>query len=35
MDKKRMKDAVCKDKDQHRDEIIHIGETIRVAPELG
>ncbi len=35
MDKKRMKDAVCKVIDQHRDEIIHIGETIRVAPELG
>ena len=35
MDKKSMKDAVCKVIDQHRDEIIHIGETIRVAPELG
>lgn len=35
MDKQAMKEAVCKLIDQRRDEIINIGETIRVAPELG
>lgn len=35
MDKKAMKEAVCKVIDQRREEIIKIGETIRIAPELG
>lgn len=35
MDKQMMKEAVCKVIDQHREEIIKIGETLRVAPELG
>lgn len=35
MDKRAMKEAVCKLIDQRREEIINIGETIRVAPELG
>lgn len=35
MDKQAMKEAVCKLIDQRREEIINIGETIRVAPELG
>lgn len=35
MDKQAMKEAVCKLIDQRREEIIKIGETIRVAPELG
>ena len=35
MDKQELKNAVCKVIDEHRDEIISIGEAIRVAPELG
>jgi amidohydrolase len=35
MDKQAMKEAVCKFIDQHREEIINIGENIRVNPELG
>jgi amidohydrolase len=35
MDKEAMKKLVCDTIDQHREEIFKIGETIRVAPELG
>ena len=35
MTKQELKDAACKIIDERRDEIINIGETIRVNPELG